>query len=55
MVTSRPIADAMATVADGYAEREAATLMVAAQWERAPGGGGRSVPTRRTTWAISWG
>jgi transposase len=31
------IADAMATVADGYAEREAATLMVAAQWERAPG------------------
>ena len=31
------IADAMATVADGYAEREAATLMVCAQWERAPG------------------
>src|SRR5205809_4941200 len=31
------IADAMATVADGYAEREAATLMMAAQWERAPG------------------
>ena len=36
MVTSRLIADAMATVADGYAEREAATLMMAAQWERAP-------------------
>jgi hypothetical protein len=31
------IADAMATVADGYAEREAATLMMAAQWEQAPG------------------
>ena len=31
------IADAMATLADGYAEREAATLMVRAQWERAPG------------------
>jgi len=31
------IADAMATIADGYAEREAATLMVCAQWERAPG------------------
>jgi len=31
------IADAMATVADGYAEREAATRMMAAQWERAPG------------------
>jgi hypothetical protein len=31
------IADAMATVADGYAEREAATLMMCAQWERAPG------------------
>jgi transposase len=31
------IADAMATLADGYAEREAATLMVCAQWERAPG------------------
>src|SRR3954471_9076381 len=31
------IADAMATVADGYAEREAATLMACAQWERAPG------------------
>ena len=31
------IADAKATVADGYAEREAATLMVGAQWERAPG------------------
>jgi hypothetical protein len=31
------IADAMATVADGYVEREAATLMIAAQWERAPG------------------
>jgi hypothetical protein len=35
------IADGMATVADGYAEREAATLMVGAQWERAPG---RSAP-----------
>ena len=31
------IADAMATVADGYAEREAATRMVGAQWEQAPG------------------
>jgi len=31
------IADAMATVADGFAEREAATLMIATQWERAPG------------------
>jgi transposase len=30
------IADAMATTADGYAEREAATLMVHAQWQRAP-------------------
>ncbi len=30
------IADAMATIADGFAEREAATLMVCAQWERAP-------------------
>src|SRR5918998_1486520 len=30
------IADAMATIADGYAEREAATRMVCAQWERAP-------------------
>lgn len=31
------IADAMATMADGTAEREAATLMVHAQWQRAPG------------------
>jgi transposase len=31
------IADAMATVADGYGERDAATRMVGAQWERAPG------------------
>ena len=31
------IADATATIADGYAEREAATLMVSAQWERASG------------------
>jgi transposase len=31
------IADAMATLADGLAEREAATLMLCAQWERAPG------------------
>ena len=31
------IADAMATIADGFAEREAATLMVCAQWQRAPG------------------
>jgi hypothetical protein len=31
------IADAMATIADGYGEREAATRMVWAQWERAPG------------------
>jgi transposase len=31
------IADARATLADGYGEREAATLMVCARWERAPG------------------
>ena len=31
------IADAMATVADGYGEREAATLMVSTQWQRSPG------------------
>jgi transposase len=31
------IADAGATLADGYGEREAATRMVCAQWERAPG------------------
>jgi len=31
------IADALATVADGYGERDAATRMVGAQWERAPG------------------
>jgi transposase len=31
------IADAMATVADGYVDREAATLMMAVQWEPAPG------------------
>jgi transposase len=31
------IVDAMATIADGLAEREAATLMVCAQWQRAPG------------------
>jgi len=30
------IADAMATLADGFGEREAATLMVHDQWERAP-------------------
>jgi hypothetical protein len=30
------IADAMATTADGFAEREAATLMVHEQWRRAP-------------------
>ena len=30
------IADAMATIADGFAEREAATLMVRTQWQRAP-------------------
>jgi hypothetical protein len=30
------IADAMATVADGFAEREAATLLVHEQWNRAP-------------------
>ena len=30
------IVDAMATVADGYAERDAATLMVHDQWHRAP-------------------
>ena len=31
------ITDAMATIADGYAEREAATHMVWQQWQRAPG------------------
>jgi transposase len=31
------IADAMATHADGYAERDAALLMLEAQWKRAPG------------------
>jgi transposase len=31
------IADARATLADGYGEREAATLMLCAQWQRAPG------------------
>jgi transposase len=31
------IADAMATVADGFGEREAATLMVHDRWQRAPG------------------
>ena len=31
------IADARATLADGYGEREAATLMLAAQWECDPG------------------
>ena len=30
------IADAMATIADGFAEREAATLMMHEQWQRAP-------------------
>ena len=30
------IADAMATIADGFGEREAATLMVNEQWQRAP-------------------
>jgi transposase len=30
------IADAMATMADGFAEREAATLMMHDQWQRAP-------------------
>jgi transposase len=31
------IADAMATLADGFGEREAATLMMHEQWHRAPG------------------
>jgi hypothetical protein len=31
------IVDAMATLADGFGEREAATLMVHDQWQRAPG------------------
>jgi transposase len=31
------IADAMATQADGYAERDAGLLMLHAQWQRAPG------------------
>jgi hypothetical protein len=30
------IADAMVTIADGFAEREAATLMMHEQWQRAP-------------------
>jgi len=48
------IVDAMATVADGYTEREAATLMVHDQWQRAPGAGGRSGPTKATTPSTSW-
>ena len=32
------IADAMATQADGYAERDAGLLMLHARWKRAPGG-----------------
>jgi hypothetical protein len=31
------IVEAMASIADGYAEREAATLMMLKQWEVAPG------------------
>ena len=31
------IADAMATIADGFGEREAATRMMHGQWQRAPG------------------
>jgi transposase len=31
------IADAMATIADGFAERDAATQMIGRQWTRAPG------------------
>jgi transposase len=31
------IAEAMATIADGFAEREAATLMMLTQWQQAPG------------------
>jgi len=32
----RQIADAMATLADGFGEREAATLMMLDQWQREP-------------------
>ena len=43
------IADAMATLADGSAEREAGTLMLRAQWQHAPGRRRTVGPTRRTT------
>ena len=49
------IADAMATVADGYAEREAATLMLRPSGSTRRGAAARWAPTRRTTWAISSG
>jgi hypothetical protein len=43
------IVDAMATQADGRAERDAGLLMMHAQWQRAPGRRERSVPTRPMT------
>ena len=46
------IADAMATVADGYGEREAATVMVCRQWERSPGRRRTVGPTRPMTSGI---
>ena len=43
------IADAMATLADGTAEREARLLMLHAQWQQDPGSAAPWGPTRRTT------
>ena len=43
------IVDAQATVADGFAEREAAMLMLHTRWRLAPRGAARSAPTRPMT------
>jgi len=43
------IVDAMASRADGFAEREAATLMMLKQWETPRAAAGRSALTRATT------
>jgi Transposase domain (DUF772) len=48
------IVDARASLADGFAEREMATLMVLHQWEQAPVAAAHSEPTRATTRWISW-